>query len=138
MNHEMETQGREWRRVLIVVSKQILSTWKDEFAKWIPQRPYPIRFITADNSDRQSRKEEIRKWHRKEGGVLVISGRLFQLLTSYEAGAFRRLVVCCSELLGADTHRADPMDFEGLLHPDLVIVDEGTNLKNIEVRERIQ
>jgi SNF2 family DNA or RNA helicase len=47
MNHEMKQQGRKWRRVLVVLNKQIISTWMDEFARWVPERPYPLRIITA-------------------------------------------------------------------------------------------
>jgi SNF2 family DNA or RNA helicase len=115
MMYEMKQQGRKWRRVLIVLNKQIIGTWMDEFARWVPQRPYPLRFITAGsqlspphkscdwsaaphfhhharescaptaNSDQRSRAQEIRKWHRREGGVLLITGHLLQRLT--EAGA---------------------------------------------------
>lgn len=113
MNHEMKQQGRKWRRVLVVLNKQIISTWMDEFARWVPERPYPLRIITAGNSDQRSRAQEIRKWHRREGGMLLITGHLLQRLT--EAGA-------------------DPSGalFSGLLSPDLTIVDEGTNIKNNE------
>ena len=101
--------NRLLRRVLLVAPTNVISHWENEVDKWTGQLPSPISVLTLGSVQKGARQQEVNRWQRR-GGIVLVSNYAFVALTKIDNFA------------------------EPLLNADVIVVDEAHVSKRVSQR----
>jgi SNF2 family DNA or RNA helicase len=124
-------------RVLIIVPKNTLQNWIEEFKKWTPSdllHEIPLALINSSSGkgEKQKRKYAIKNWF-ENGGVLVLGYEMLRTLVEEKEKPISSEIPKIISDPAKGVFASDSEEFQYyLLKPgaDLVIADEAHTIKN--------